>query len=70
MDVEKLKEMRLNNPMTYKEAFDRVMSATDKECRLMLFGLLMGFSVGETIREIEQAENNYGRFTTGDLPGG
>jgi len=50
---EKFLAARIDTAISFKEAFDRIMSWTDQDCRMILCGLLMGFKVGTTLREIE-----------------
>lgn len=50
---EKFLEARIDVQLTFKEALDRIMSWTDQECRMILLGLLTGFKVGTTLREVE-----------------
>ena len=51
MDQEKFLAARIDKPISYKEAFDRVLSWSDLECRLILFGVLMGFPMGQCLRD-------------------
>ena len=57
MDQEKFYAARIDYPISYKEAFDRVMTWTNTECRLILFGLLMGFPVGQSLKEIGEIQS-------------
>lgn len=59
-DQEKLSAARLDYTLSYKEAFSRVMACSDAECRLILFGLLMGFPLGEIIDSIDRATKTLG----------
>ena len=52
MDQEKFLEARIDYAITYNAALDRVLGWTDTECRLILFGLLMGFPMSQNLNEI------------------
>lgn len=53
INKEKFLAARIDSAISFKEAFDHIMGWTDQECRLILCGLLMGFKMGTTLREIE-----------------
>lgn len=53
VDQERFLAARLDTSLTFKEAFDRIMNWTDQECRMILLGLLTGFKMGTTLREVE-----------------
>ena len=54
MDQEKFLATRIDNPISYKEAFDRIMAWSDSECRLILFGLLLGFSMEACLNDLKK----------------
>lgn len=60
MDQEKFLAIKIETPISYKEAFDRVMGWSDAECRLILFGLLMGFEMKSTLADIQARRKLHG----------
>ena len=54
----KIWEAKLTNPMTYQEAFNSVLAWSDAECRLILFGILQGFTMRSILEEIEKRRSD------------
>lgn len=52
MDQEKFLTARIDSPVSFKLAFNYIMAWTDSECRLILFGLLLGFPMKAIFEDI------------------
>jgi hypothetical protein len=53
-EIEKTRE---GKQYTAKEALDLVTSWEERDCRIILMGLLMGFPLQECVREMEKLRN-------------
>jgi hypothetical protein len=47
-------EIKEGKQLSAKEALEMVLSWEERECRIILMGILMGFSLPECIREMEE----------------
>ena len=68
MDNEKFLAARLDSALTFTEAFDRIMNWTDQECRMILLGLMTGFKMGTTLREVEMKRKSLEPYPKEDEP--